>query len=154
MRRRALIFAALLVLVPACTSIGVREQKRPRLFGQWQLSTPQCAALSPRSIQTLRIYDLDHVYDRNPDEAAKLLHEQVIREAHPDTIFTLCEMHYLRGQSLEKKKPLEAIEDNTACFMKKPVTDGLSMKSFQAIKTFILPNLGISNWRSCLAAAS
>src|SRR5438874_11030181 len=99
-----------LMLVPACTNIGVREIKRPRLFGQLQRSAPQCAALSPRSLQTLRIYDLDHVYERSPDEAAERLREQTVREPHPDAIFALCEIHYLRGQACEKKKPAEAIE--------------------------------------------
>jgi pimeloyl-ACP methyl ester carboxylesterase len=108
-RARKLVLVVLFA-VPACTNIGVREAKRPRLFGHWQLSAPQSAALSPRSVQTLRIFDLDHVYERDPSEAAARLHEQVVREPHPDTIFALSEMHYLRGLQSEKKKPLEAIQ--------------------------------------------
>ena len=61
-------------------------------------------------MQTLRIYDLDHVYERNPDEAAERMREQTVREPHPDGIFALCEMHYLRGQASEKKRPADAIE--------------------------------------------
>jgi pimeloyl-ACP methyl ester carboxylesterase len=99
-----------MLFVPACTNIGVREIKRPRLFGQLQRSAPQSTALSPRSMQTLRIYDLDHVYERNPDEAAERMREQTVREPHPDGIFALCEMHYLRGQASEKKRPADAIE--------------------------------------------
>lgn len=106
-RFAVLVFAALL---PACTSIGVREIKRPRLFQQLQSSAPQCAALSPRTVQTLRIYDLDRAYERSPDEAADRLRDQAIREPHPDSIFALCEIHYVRGQALEKKRPKQSLE--------------------------------------------
>src|SRR5262245_60169217 len=94
-----------LAAVPACSSIGVRPVKRPALFGQWQASAPSCAGLSPRSAQTLRLYDLDHVYDRNPDEAAAKLHTEAVRQAQPDAVFALCELHCVQGCAAEKKRP-------------------------------------------------
>mgnify|MGYP001458279437 CR=1 FL=1 len=109
-RRARLTLALAVVLVPACTSIGVRELKRPRLFQHWQLSTPQCAALSPRTVQTLRLYDLDHVYERSPESAVDQLRAEVVREPNTEAIFALCEIHYLRGVALEKKQPRTAIE--------------------------------------------
>lgn len=105
------IVAGIAVLaLAACTNIGVREIKRPMIFGQLQRSAPQSAMISPRSMQTLRIYDLDHVYARSPEEAADRLREQAVREPHPDSIFALSEIHYLRGQAVERKKPAIAIE--------------------------------------------
>jgi len=111
MSRCARITIAICLLsVTACTNIGVRAAKRPRLFEALQSSAPQSAALSPRSMQTLRLYDLDRMYDRNPDEAAVQLRDQSIREPNVDAIFALCEIHYLRGQASEKKRPAQAIE--------------------------------------------
>jgi pimeloyl-ACP methyl ester carboxylesterase len=105
-----IMIAIALLFVTACTNIGVRAAKRPRLFEALQSSAPQSAALSPRSMQTLRLYDLDRVYERNPDEAAVQLRDQSIREPNADAIFALCEIHYLRGQACEKKKPTQAVE--------------------------------------------
>src|SRR5262245_50024206 len=105
--RRPLIGLAL-VLLPACTGIGVRPIKRPMLFNQWQLSAPRTASLSPRTLQTLRIYDLDRLYEQNPDETAVRLYAEVVRDPHPDAIFALSEVHYLRGKAIEKKDPVEA----------------------------------------------
>src|SRR5439155_21263808 len=97
--RTARLVAALVALaLPACTGIGVRAARGPALFADWRASALACDRLSPRTVQTLRLYDLDHVYDRDPDEAARRLHHPAVRDPQPppDTLFALAEVHYLR----------------------------------------------------------
>src|SRR6058998_2976696 len=108
-RRFARLTIALLVaLAPACGGIGVRSAKRPDLFADWKASSLAADRPSPRTVQTLRIYDLDHVYDRKPDDAVARLHAAAVADPQPDALFALAELHYLRGQSIAKKRPDEA----------------------------------------------
>src|SRR5438270_7637787 len=102
-RRLATVLVAL--LLPACGGIGVREAKRPALFADWRASALGADRPSPRTVQTLRIYDLDHVYDRDPDQAVRRLHDTAVADPQLDTIFALAELCYLRGQALGKKHP-------------------------------------------------
>ena len=89
---RRLVVALIVVFVPACGGIGVREVKRPALFADWRASALVADKPSPRTVQTLRIYDLDHVYDRNPDEAIRQLHATAVADPQPDTLFALAEL--------------------------------------------------------------
>src|SRR3954470_5663830 len=99
-RTARLTVALAVLLAPACGGIGVRAARGPALFADWRASALASNRLSPRTVQTLRIYDLDHVYDRDPDSAARQLHAQAVRDPQPDTLFALAEVHYIRGQSV------------------------------------------------------
>jgi pimeloyl-ACP methyl ester carboxylesterase len=112
---RRLIIALLVVFVPACGGIGVREVKRPALFADWRASALVADNPSPRTVQTLRIYDLDHVYDRDPDEAIRQLHGTAVSDPQPDTLFALAELSYLRGQAIGKKHPDDAVRHYVRC---------------------------------------
>jgi pimeloyl-ACP methyl ester carboxylesterase len=112
---RRLVVALLIAFLPACGGIGVRDVKRPNLFADWKASALGADRPSPRTIQTLRIYDLDHVYDRNPDLAVHRLHESAVADPQPDTIFALAELCYLRGQALGKKHPDDAVRQYVRC---------------------------------------
>ncbi len=70
---------------------------------------------SPRTVQTLRIYDLDHVYDRDPDDAIRKLHATAVADPQPDTLFALAELSYLRGQAVGKKHPDDAVRHYVRC---------------------------------------
>src|SRR5688500_14711793 len=114
-RPRSLAVALAVLLAPACTGIGVRQARAPALFADWRASALACDSLAPRTVQTLRIYDLDHVYDRDPDAAARRLHELAVRDPHPDTLFALAEVHYLRGRAVGKKHPDAAVHHYARC---------------------------------------
>jgi pimeloyl-ACP methyl ester carboxylesterase len=111
--RLAVALAAL--LAPACAGIGVRSARAPALFADWRASALAPDRLSPRTVQTLRLYDLDHVYDRDPDAGARQLHAEAVRDPQPDTLFALAEMHYLRGQAVRKKDPDAAVRHYLHC---------------------------------------
>jgi pimeloyl-ACP methyl ester carboxylesterase len=110
-----LVIALLVVLAPACGGIGVREAKRPALFADWRASALAADRPSPRTVQTLRIYDLDRVYDRDPDDATRRLHTVAVADPQPDTLFALAELHYVRGQVVDKKHPDEALRHYVRC---------------------------------------
>lgn len=112
---RRLVLVVVALLAPACGGIGVREAKRPTLFADWKASALAADRPSPRTIQTLRIYDLDHVYDRDPEDAVRKLHGVAVADPQPDTLFALAELQYLRGQAVGKKHPDEALRHYVRC---------------------------------------
>jgi pimeloyl-ACP methyl ester carboxylesterase len=113
---RRLLVVLVVVLAPACAGIGVKEVKRPTLFADWRASALAADNKpSPRTVQTLRIYALDDVYDRDPDEGIKRLHATAVADPQPDTIFALAELSYLRGQVVAKKKPDDAVRHYVRC---------------------------------------
>lgn len=99
----------------ACGGIGVRDAKRRDLFADWRASSFADNRPSPRTVQTLRLYDLDHVYDHDADQAILRLHAEAVRDPQPDSIFALAELHYLRGQATAKKKPDTAVTHFARC---------------------------------------
>jgi pimeloyl-ACP methyl ester carboxylesterase len=112
---RRLIVALVIALLPACGGIGVRDVKPPLIFADWRASALAADKPSPRTVQTLRIYDLDHVYDRNPEDATRKLHAIAVGDPQPDTLFALAELSYLRGQALGKKRPDDAVRHYVRC---------------------------------------
>jgi pimeloyl-ACP methyl ester carboxylesterase len=112
---RRLVVALVVIAVSACSGIGVREVKRPPIFADWRASALAADKPSPRTIQTLRIYDLDHDYDRDPEIAIRRLHKFAVADPQADTLFALAELSYLRGQSLDKKHPDEAVRHYIRC---------------------------------------
>jgi pimeloyl-ACP methyl ester carboxylesterase len=112
---RRLVATLIVIFVPACGAIGVREVKRPALFADWRASALVADKPSPRTVQTLRIYDLDHVYDRNPEQAVRQLHGIAVADPQADTLFALAELSYVRGQALAKKYPDDAVRHFVRC---------------------------------------
>ncbi len=112
---RRLVVTLVILFVPACGGIGVREAKRPEIFADWRASALVANQPSPRTVQTLRIYDLDHAYDHNPDDALRQLHTIAVGDPQPDTLFALAELSYLRGEAVGKKHPDDAVRQYVRC---------------------------------------
>jgi pimeloyl-ACP methyl ester carboxylesterase len=112
---RRLIVALLILAAPACSGIGVRDVKRPMIFADWRASALAADRPSPRTVQTLRIYDLDHVYDRDPEDAIRRLHATAVADPQADTLFALAELCYLRGQAVGKNRPDDAVRQYVRC---------------------------------------
>src|SRR2546429_480105 len=96
------IVLVLLAGLAGCSSISVRNTAPVDLLDAWRTSIGMGAQLSPRSQQTLRRLDLARTYDRDPNEAAKRLHEAALVEPQPDLLFALAELHYLQGRKIER----------------------------------------------------
>jgi pimeloyl-ACP methyl ester carboxylesterase len=92
----------LTLLLAGCASIRVDHVHQPALLDAWRASAVLRDEVSPRTLQTLRQWDLAQLYDTKPDEAIAKLHQVVLRDPQPDLVFTLAEMNYVRGRKTEK----------------------------------------------------
>jgi pimeloyl-ACP methyl ester carboxylesterase len=90
------------LLLAGCASIRVDHVRQPALLDAWRASAVLRDELSPRTMQTLRQWDLAQLYDDKPDDAIAKLHEVVLRDPQPELVFTLAEMNYVRGRKAEK----------------------------------------------------
>src|SRR5262245_19136928 len=68
------------VCAGGCAGIRVRRAHAPDLFEAWRASAVTACELSPRTLQTLRRWDLDQVYPHNPGEAAARLHAVAVQD--------------------------------------------------------------------------
>jgi pimeloyl-ACP methyl ester carboxylesterase len=101
--RLGLVYAfVLLASTPGCSAIRVHRTAGVDLFAGWHVSALEDGDLSPRTRQTLRQWDLEHVYLRHPDEAAARLHAEACRDPQPDLLFALAEIHFVRGRQTER----------------------------------------------------
>jgi pimeloyl-ACP methyl ester carboxylesterase len=92
-----------------CEDIVIRPAKPPDLLDEWRASAVSGGELSARTRQTLRRYDLEHIYRRSPEQAAKRLHSEALADPQPDLLFALAEVYYLRGRQAEKWSCRDAI---------------------------------------------
>jgi pimeloyl-ACP methyl ester carboxylesterase len=97
-------YCAILILaaLPGCASIRVDHTHKPALLAAWRASAVLRDELSPRTLQTLRQWNLATLYARAPDEAVIQLQELVLRDAQPDLLFSLAEINYVRGRQADK----------------------------------------------------
>ena len=87
------------LLAAGCSGIAVRKTaKAPDLLDAWKASVLAGDELSPRSFQTLRLLDLEHLYRRRPAEAVVQLHALALKDPQPDLLFALAEICYLQGK--------------------------------------------------------
>jgi pimeloyl-ACP methyl ester carboxylesterase len=96
---RLALFCAAAAL--GCGSVYVRPTATDGLSDSWRASAVSCSELSPRSWQTLRRYDLGHLYPDHLEQVSAALHAEALRERRPDLLFTLAEVNYLRGRQAE-----------------------------------------------------
>lgn len=101
------VFTAALV---GCRGVTVIPADAPGLLDAFQASVPD-SDLSPRTMQTLRRWDLEHVYREQPAEAYAKLQAAAVADPQPETLFALAEMSYLFGKQVEEHKCPDA-----ACF--------------------------------------
>jgi pimeloyl-ACP methyl ester carboxylesterase len=96
--RLGLVYAVILLAsTPGCTGIRVQRASQFDLFAGWHVSALEDGDLSPRTRQTLRQWDLEHVYERSPTEAASRLHALACQGPQPDLVFALAELHFVRA---------------------------------------------------------
>ena len=112
---RRLLIALVVAGLPACGGIGVREVKRPAIFADWRASISLPTRRRHGPFRRCAYYDLDHVYDHNPDDAIHQLHAIAVADPQPDTLFALAELSYIRGEALAKKHPDDAVRQYVRC---------------------------------------
>jgi pimeloyl-ACP methyl ester carboxylesterase len=92
----------ILAALPGCATIRVDRTHRSGLLASWRASVVRRDELSPRTLQTLRQWDLADLYAKSPGEAAAKLHREAVRSPQPDLLFALAEINYLLGREAEK----------------------------------------------------
>jgi pimeloyl-ACP methyl ester carboxylesterase len=108
MRKGRAVFHSVFCLLPfalllaGCASIRVEHTHRPALLAAWRASAVLRDDVSPRTLQTLRQWDLADLYAKSPDEAAAKLHAAAVRDPQPELLFALAEINYVRGRKAEK----------------------------------------------------
>ena len=100
--------AAGVLLCAGCGEVYVRRMFTPPLTESWRSSSIACSELSPRSQQTLRRYDLFHLYPSSLPELSANLHAEALRDPRPELLFALSEVNYLRGRRAEYKESPDA----------------------------------------------
>ena len=99
---RLLLSAALAAAILGCTKgVTVIPADAPGL-GSFQASVAGANDLSPRTLQTLRRWDLEGEYRHDAGAAYGKLQAACVRDPQPDTLFALSEMSYLFGKQTEK----------------------------------------------------
>src|SRR5438309_1991443 len=95
--------AGLLLAALGCSyGITVRKAGGPDLYAAWRASVSDSDELSPRTLQTLRRWDLESTYHKHPLDAYAALQEQAVQHPNPDLLFALAEMSYQLGKDAEK----------------------------------------------------
>src|SRR3954470_18029064 len=89
-------------LACGCAGIRVRRAEGPTVTGSWRASALSCDELSPRTLQTLRRYGLEHLYPPKLPDIVEKLHEQAVKDGRPHLLFALAEVNYLRGLKAER----------------------------------------------------
>ena len=85
----ALLMSCLLTLSAGCSGVAVRPVTQlDQLSASWKASIAG-KDLSPRSLQTLRRYDLENVYRHDPVRAFNLLQDATVKDPQPDRVFAL-----------------------------------------------------------------
>jgi pimeloyl-ACP methyl ester carboxylesterase len=113
---RPYLFAVMvLCALGGCGGIGVRPRQPSELGDAWRASVGGPRELSARTQQTLRQYDLEQTYRRDPDQAAALLHERALQQPDPDILFALSEVHYDQGRKRERWACAEAVGHYYLC---------------------------------------
>lgn len=101
-RLGALCAIVVLAALPGCASIRVDHTHKPALLDAWRASAVLRDEVSPRTLQTLRQWNLAELYRRSADEAIAALHKEVLHEPRPELLFALAEINYVRGRHAEK----------------------------------------------------
>lgn len=94
--------------VSGCAGISVQPGQHLGLLAAWKASTSNADEVSPRTLQTLRRWDLDTLYYQSPTDAAVRLHVVAVQDSQPDLLFALAEINYLLGRRYEKNTGSEA----------------------------------------------
>src|SRR5206468_12352099 len=84
------ILGLLLLTTLGCTyGISVKRAAGPDLLDAWRASVIGGDELSPRTMQTLRRWDLEQEYQRHPLKAYTRLQVAAVEHPDPDLLFAL-----------------------------------------------------------------
>ncbi len=98
----------LVLLVAGCNGIGVRRSAAPGLFDSFRQSAAS-ETISPRTLQTLRAWDLEQTYPQDVPGTIQRLQGLIETDPQPDILFALAEITYLYGQRTEKGNCADAL---------------------------------------------
>jgi pimeloyl-ACP methyl ester carboxylesterase len=105
-----LLLAILAYTLAGCSTITVHRTRAPDALEAWQASFVESGGVSPRTLQSLRQWDLADIYRRSPAEAHAALQAVAARDPTPDRLFALAELSYILGQEAEKwEKPTAVV---------------------------------------------
>ncbi len=106
--RLGLVSLLALVALGCSSGVTVRPATGPDLLTAWRASIAEADALSPRTRQTLRRWDLDCQFHKRPAEAYACLQALAMQDPQPDLLFALAEISFLLGRRSEKRENPEA----------------------------------------------
>jgi pimeloyl-ACP methyl ester carboxylesterase len=107
-RLGALCAMMALAALPGCASIRVDHVHQPALLDAWRSSAVLRDDVSPRTLQTLRQWNLAAIYAKTPEKAVDALRDEVLRDPQPDLLFALAEINYVLGRKAEKHNAARA----------------------------------------------
>jgi pimeloyl-ACP methyl ester carboxylesterase len=106
---------AVIAVLGVATSFGwsditVSPSRNPAAGAPWQASLAQLDRPSERTNDTLRRYDLDRRFARDPETALVVLENQARKTPDPDLAFALAELSWVEGKRLDRKRRPEALD--------------------------------------------
>ncbi len=104
-----LLMCFLTTAVSGCSyGITVRRANSPDLLADWRASAIESDEHSPRTLQTLRRWDLESTYQHNPADAYNALQAVALQQEQPELLFALAEISYVLARRAEKCGSAEA----------------------------------------------
>lgn len=101
---RATLGCLLLTAPFGCSyGISVRHSSGPHILDAWRANIGEADALSPRTLQTLRQWDVEYDYERQPLQAYTRLQLAANNDPDPDVLFALAEISHHMGRKAEKR---------------------------------------------------
>ncbi len=91
----------LILLAAGCSGVGVKRAHGPALFEAWRASAFG-DNVSPRTLQTLRRWDLDAAYHADAADAFRTLQGLAEKAPHAELLFALAEIGHVLGRRNEK----------------------------------------------------
>jgi pimeloyl-ACP methyl ester carboxylesterase len=93
-----------LVCFLGCARVTVHRTGSPDLLDTVRDCALGVEEVSPRTLQTLRLLDLDELHHRAPADAIARLQSLAEQDPQPERVFALAEMCYARGRQAEREE--------------------------------------------------
>jgi pimeloyl-ACP methyl ester carboxylesterase len=90
--------------------ITLQPSKGDRTFSAWQQSVASLDGPSPRTLETLRRYDLEGRYRRDPANALAGLEGYARQGPETELVFALAELSWVEGRRLDRRRQAEALD--------------------------------------------
>lgn len=89
--------------------IAVTPSRSGAINAPWQASLSRLNGPSARTEDTLKRYDLDRRFNRDPENSLLVLENYTRRAPDPELVFALAELSWLEGRRLDRKRKPEAL---------------------------------------------